>query len=120
MNKLKKILFSLIMIAGCIAAARLTHRATHGFRLSKIDGNLLTAKPSIENPEVSSLLGQKFYFLSRGLQSFVFLSEDQHTVLKLFNNRYQTKSDLFFYLSHIPGFEKWANGKKRYYQTKLS
>lgn len=97
------------------SVARFCHHETEGFKISKIAGNCpLAAEPNQQGKEPPSLpiLKQKFFYLGRGLQSFAFLSEDQTTVLKIFNNRYQRR---IFWTSLLPALES----KQRYFQTKL-
>ncbi len=124
LQKFKKVLFLVVFALCCIGVARFCHHATKGFRLSKIQGNLFPGAPLSESsPEdkvlLSGLAEQKFHYLCRGLQSFVFLSEDGTTVLKLLSNHYQHNIALFSLLSHLPLVGEWASGKKQYSQTKL-
>ncbi len=115
------------MIATLIASvgiARFCHHATHGFSLSKVQSNLIQNEPAgaaSENEKalVSALFQQKFHFIGRGLQSFVFESEDGHYVLKLFNNRYQRKIFLFSLVSHLPFLKEWAIDRQHYFEGKL-
>ena len=75
---------------------------------------------SVEEREfIATLFKQKFHYIGRGLQSFVFASEDEKYVLKLFNNRYQTKIKLFSLLSHFPFMGPWASSQAEYFQDKL-
>ncbi|MBI2812053.1 MAG: hypothetical protein HYX67_14650 [Candidatus Melainabacteria bacterium] len=57
--------------------------------------------------------------MGRGLQSFVFASEDGHYVVKVFNNRYQHKVQLFSLLSHFPLIQYWAKQRAAYFDKKL-
>ena len=114
----------IIFFVAAIGVARFCHHATKGFRLSKIQANLLIeeypAEASAEEREfVTTLFKQKFHYIGRGLQSFVFASEDEKYVLKLFNNRYQEKIKLFSLFSHFPLMSSWAASQAQYYQGKL-
>jgi hypothetical protein len=109
-----KLFLSLLAIYG---TARACHHATQGFSLSKIEGNL-----SSQNLDETDLpppgMKQKFYFLGKGKQSFAFVSEDGQTVLKLFNNRYAKKIELFSHLSHFPLIKNWAEERLHYFKSK--
>ncbi|SRR5581483_5523019 len=122
--RLKTIALILVFISTAVGTARFCHHATKGFRLSKIRSNLTDGMPALateqERAFTEKLFEQKFHYLGRGLQSFVFESEDGHYVLKLFNNRYQEKIALFSFLSHFPGLGRWACKRSHYFQEKLS
>jgi hypothetical protein len=115
--------FLLILSAlAILGIARFCHHATRGFRLSKIRSTCSWESPPPQKRDLTSphcLLQQKFHFLGRGLQCFVFESEDKKYVLKLFNNRYQRKIALFSLLSHCPFLGEWADAKKHYFEGKL-
>lgn len=123
-HRFKKALLLAAFTLSAIGVARFCHHATKGFRLSKVQNNLMpdasASKTSVEQRELlTALANQKFHYFSRGLQSFVFLSEDGTTILKLFNNRYQSNISLYSVLSHLPLMGKWAAEKRDYFQTKL-
>ncbi|MBS0604355.1 MAG: hypothetical protein JSS60_04865 [Verrucomicrobia bacterium] len=122
--KVKKAVLASGFILAAICTARFCHHATRGFQLSKIQSNLYIEKPPVAANEkeaefISSLFKQKFRYLGRGLQSFVFLSEDEEYVLKLFNNRYQKKIQLFSLLSSFPLVNHWASMRAQYFDEKL-
>lgn len=125
-NKTKKfLLISACLLIGIIGVSRFCHTQTAGFRLSKIRSNLMdqTAIANTTDDEkrfLNALFQQKFVYLGRGLQSFVFASEDGKYVLKIFNNRYQQKISLFSFLSHLPMVGNWAQERTAYYQGKLA
>jgi hypothetical protein len=120
---MRKLVTLLLFALAAIATARFCHHQTHGFRLSKIQNNLLDERCAAAEPldptTLESIFSQKFRYFNRGLQSFVFLSEDGNTVLKIFNNRYQRKISLFDLLSRIPLCASWANQRKMIQCTKL-
>lgn len=80
----------------------------------------LSCSVETEKAFLNALLQQKFVFLGRGLQSFVFASEDGEYVLKVFNNRYQRKIQLFSFFSYFPFIGHWAKERACYYQGKLA
>ena len=102
-----------------IATARFCHHQTKGFSMSKIRSNLEGQWHEPGVLPLPPLLQQKFHFLGRGLQSFVFSSEDGQYVLKIFNNRYQRKIQLFSLLSHLPGISSWSKERAAYFEKKL-
>ncbi len=122
--KIRKILFVCLSLAALIGVARFCHHATHGFRLSKIRSNLIEQEAILpvaqdDKEFLTHLFQQKFHFLGRGLQSFVFESDDGKYVLKLFNNRYQTNIQLYSLLSHLPFLGSLASAKADYFSGKL-
>jgi hypothetical protein len=126
---IKRIAYNILLCAVCalcaIGAARLSHHATKGFCLSKVRSNLLeeTSLASVEEKDkqfLAELFGQKFRFLGRGLQSFVFESEDGKYVLKLFNNRYPRNVRLFSWLSRLPLVGDWAEERAGYFAKQLT
>lgn len=118
----KRWTFFLILIALCISAARFCHHQTKGFRLTKVQSNLFDThvqELSIEEIQyIRSLFAQPFRYLGRGHQSFVFISDDQEHVIKVFNNAHQRKIAFFKVLSYIPFFNGWASQKMSSTQTK--
>jgi len=108
---LKCLFLSLVFALCAFGVARFCHHQTKGFRLSKIANNM-HAEPQHLSPEeialVRSLFAYRFHYLGRGLQSFVFLSEDGEHVLKVFINTQKRKSALFQALSPLPFLSSWA------------
>jgi hypothetical protein len=102
-----------------IGIARFCHFQTEGFRISKIRNNTFSEEETVysveEKREAQALLKQPFTYLARGKQSFVFLSEDGQTVLKLLNNQYQKKMGL---LNLVPKMG-WQQEKLSYFHKKL-
>lgn len=122
-KKLKVSLGIVFCVLAVIALSRFCHHQTEGFRLTKIRSNLLNPSDLATTSEkdqqfLQCLFKQKFSFLGRGLQSFVFASEDGQYVLKVFNNRYPQKISYFSFLSHFPFVGQWAAERAAYYQKK--
>lgn len=88
-----------VILLAVYALSRFCHHQTAGFSMAKIKDN--TFPVEMEAQEIN--LKGEFRYLGRGLQSFSFLSEDGQTVLKIFNNRYQSR--LFWY-PFFPFMEK--------------
>lgn len=121
---IKNTFIAALYLIATIGIARFCHHATQGFRLSKVRSNLLDHEKiyeakSSDREFATKLFHQKFHYLGRGLQSFVFESEDGNYVLKLFNNRYQRKIYFFSTLSHLPFIGNLATLRSQYYQAKL-
>jgi hypothetical protein len=97
-----------------------THKATDGFAIEKICSNLsyhaewAVPEPSEEQfREVGCILNQKFTYLGKGAQCFVFLSEDQQSVLKFFRHSHMRPA-LWLTLFPFPG------SLEVYRQTKIA
>lgn len=116
-----KTFIKLVVLCAClIGIARFTHHQTHGFRLSKITGNLCEEKQwASSNLPSTELLAQRYHYLGRGLQSFVFGSEDGKYVIKVFNNRYQRNMRIYRLLTHLPWIGAWAQERYAYFHAKL-
>lgn len=117
-----KAIIVFVVALALFALVRFCHHATAGFRLSKIENSTFKRQP--ENPlfsfpkEMEPILAQKFYYLARGLESFVFLSEDGQHVLKLFNNR---KKRRLWWFSKIPLLQNRADtAREKIERTKRS
>ncbi len=108
----KKLLTLSLYLAAFILIARFCHKQTDGFRMSKITRNTIEGSCPPPSQEIEEILSQKFTYLARGLQSFVFVSEDEKYVLKIFNNKYQEK---IFYTSFFPFLKE----KQKLYESKL-
>ncbi len=117
MKILKRLSLLSIFALCAIGAARFCHHQTHGFRLTKIQDNLNGRYGTFG--DVGDSLNQPFRYYNRGLQSFVFLSEDGQYILKLFNNRYQRKIAFYDALAHIPLCATWARAQAEIQRIKL-
>lgn len=85
---MRKILFSLLVILSVMALFRTKTNILDGFALSKIVfstcGSLKSSFSTQDNPkEILSILGQKFFYLGKGRQAFVFESKDKKYVIKI-------------------------------------
>lgn len=84
----KKILYPLLIALSFVGIQDFCHRKTHGFTLAKAKSSYNPEHRNILCQEDTStlqpILNQSFYFLEKGLQCYVFISEDQKYVLKLF------------------------------------
>ncbi|NNM43364.1 MAG: hypothetical protein HKM07_03385 [Chlamydiae bacterium] len=117
MMKYKKILLTLLLIAGFVGAERFCHKKTHGFMLGKIlwdcphDARFeIPTLPTAQETEVIHLLDQPYYFLNSGGQSYAFISKDGQTVLKFFKMHHMREIP---WLSKVPLPGILDNGRKR-------
>jgi len=118
----KKIFVSVCFLLVVWGTARFCHHKTKGFRIEKVRGNTSSLSSStiqIARPDQRALLNQKFTYFGRGLQSFCFLGEDQTTVLKLFNNRYQKKIQFLQKIPPIGSLKEWKHKRIGYLKKKL-
>ena len=119
-QRIKFLVYILCLIGASIFLARFSHHKTRGFAMSKIAHNFSSGShPSSSGIPPLSLLNQSFRFLGRGFQSFVFISDDEEYVLKLFSNRYQRQIQLFSFLSRTPLLTQWAVKKLLNVRSKL-
>jgi hypothetical protein len=91
---------------GFYAAARFCHKQTGGFTLWKIASDHsfhpewdIDTLPQEQQAEVDRLLAQPYRFFSYGGQSYIFLSEDGTTVLKLFKHHHMRS---FSWVDRLP------------------
>jgi hypothetical protein len=108
----RRISQALIAALSLFLIMRFCRHETAGFALSKIENNF-SPRVHFNSEESSVQLSQKWSYLSRGKQSFVFLSEDGKLVLKLLSNDYQRR---LFWLSFFPS---WTESKRAYNEAKL-
>lgn len=99
-----------------LALSPLCKKATDGFALAKVSTHTLGEDPTPFDPH---LLDQPFHYIAKGGQSYVFLSADGKTVLKLFRaSRIKTLEALD---SIFPFFgEKIAREKRALEETYIS
>ena len=97
---MKRIALILIFAISLYGLGRLYYAVTDGFTIENITSSLpfdesLETRPLNEEEKtlVDLILDQKFTYLGKGCQSYVFLSEDQQYVLKFFKyQRYKPQA----------------------------
>src|SRR5258708_2635099 len=101
----KYIFASLLVVAVFIGLDRVVHTKSTRFSVSKITTSTKDPEwdiPSLignEKKEIDQLLNQEFTYLSKGAQSYVFVSQDQKYVIKFFKlNKFNSQT----WLSYIP------------------
>jgi hypothetical protein len=82
-----KLIFLILCFAG---VARFCKNQTDGFTIERISsrGEFREVWETEPPAEAETLLSQKFHYLAKGAQSFVFASDDGETVLKLFRHHH--------------------------------
>jgi hypothetical protein len=114
--KFKLLLWTLLIIASVYGSIRLYYRITDGFTISNIQSDFshnprwdVSPLNPEEQKELDNVISQQFHYLGKGCQSYVFLSEDGHYVLKLFKyQRFRTQPWLD-YLSFIPAVKEYKH-----------
>lgn len=117
MRTIKYLILCTLLITAFYGAGRLYYRVTGGFTVSNItypeiaydarwETTPLTAD---EKHEVRRALSQDYYYLGKGCQSYVFVSEDAKTVIKFPKYqrfRPQEWVSLFSWVPGIPQYQK--------------
>lgn len=103
MKKKSLLLAALSLCLLLVGLERLYYRQNGGFRIA----NVLSPVPPVytcdeDLSKIDHLLDQPFRFLGSGGTSYVFLGEDQTTVLKLFKHQHLITKNFLFHL-HFPG-----------------
>lgn len=105
-------LFTSLILFGSV---KIYYNLTDDFRISNMTYEIphnkdwdIPAISSHENELLTKVLNQKFYYLGKGAQSYVFTSEDGLTVIKFFKFKHLKPSLFLNSLSHIPLFSKYA------------
>lgn len=122
----KWLLILTVLCASFYGAGRLYYKVTGGFRMGNIVSGLIhdplleTRKltPN-EKRNVDELLSQKFTYLGKGCQSYVFLSEDGKHVLKFFKyQRFRLQPWVNFF-AFIPAVGEYRQKKLEKKNNKL-
>jgi hypothetical protein len=108
MHKIYKLTLAALLFWG---AERLCHHCTDGFAVSKITSNQPFQTQSEEmSPEVAKIFSQKFSYLTKGGQCYVFASEDGKYVLKFFKHQH-LRAPAFY--SYLPFLHERLHKKRR-------
>lgn len=114
----KAILSAVVLLASVYGSGRLYYRVTDGFAIGNITSSFAydprwdvrSLVPS-ENQIVESVLDQKFLYLGKGCQSYVFLSEDGDYVLKFFKYQRFRPQQWLDYFAFIPAVDRYRLAK---------
>lgn len=94
----KKVLALFLTLLSGWAIERLCHKATDGFQISHIRSTEeCHFGPGFETGK-NEILSQKFHYLGKGAQSYVFVSEDGEYILKFFKFQHLSLPPLLKYL----------------------
>lgn len=125
-KRAKKLTLIFLLIIGVYGLGRLYFKITDGFTIDNISSDLAynpkwdTSHHSTQESElISSLLSQKFKYLGKGCQSYVFASEDGQYVLKFFKYQRFRQSSLINFFSFIPLVNQHRTEKIELKQKKL-
>ncbi|KKL98156.1 MAG: hypothetical protein KR126chlam4_00912 [Candidatus Anoxychlamydiales bacterium] len=117
MKFLKLFFKTIFVVALILAVSKSWQLITDGFRIDKINSSLTkkdASNLSIE-PEISKIFNQKFKYLSKGCQTYVFKSLDDRYVLKFIRyHRYKIP----LWLRVCTFLDDYRN-KRLYYKDKL-
>lgn len=126
-NKRIKLFFLIILaVSASYGGGRLYYHITHGFSISNITSNFAydsrweVHTPTIEQQQqLNQIFAQKFSYLGKGCQSYVFLSEDGEYVLKFFKYQRFRNQPWIDWFSFIPWVEQYRLEKLTKKQEKL-
>lgn len=123
---LKKSVLILLVIAALYGSGRIYFRVTDGFTISNITSDFspdarweTRLLSSDEKSKIDSILSQKFTYLGKGCQSYVFQSEDGQYVLKFFKYQRFRIQPWLNYLNFIPFVETYRQAKIEKKKAKL-
>ncbi len=127
MKKIIRILlYACVFLAALYGASRLYYGVTGGFTIGNISSTLAydarwDTKPlSPQEKDVfNAILDQKFTYLGKGCQSYVFASDDGKYVLKFFKYQRFTPQLWLDYFAFIPAVDSYRLGKIDKKQKKL-
>lgn len=122
---LKTVYFFLLFALLLYGMGRLYYKVTGGFTIGNISSTLSYDKrwqthiPEENKQKIDAILSQKFTYLGKGCQSYVFISDDGQYVLKFF--KYQRFRPQFWlpYLTFIPWVDQYYNFKIEQKKEKL-
>ncbi len=72
----------LLICFSVIGISRFCHLQTDGFQVAKIASAIEQNNPILLSEEQKTILSQRFFYMAKGAQSYVFVSEDGQFVLK--------------------------------------
>lgn len=118
MRKFKYFLFFVVVIAISYGSSRLYYAITDGFTVGNISSDFsydprwkIGPLSSEAQDEVNSILKQKFYYLGKGCQSYVFSSADDKYVMKFFKYQRFRPQAWLDYFAFIPAVDTYRLGK---------
>lgn len=120
---IKKALLLSLLICILYAGGRLYYAVTAGFTLSNIEASLpynskweMRPLTSFERNELEQIFNQKFTYLGKGCQAYVFASSDDKYVIKFFKYqrfRPQTWINLFTFIPAVEEYQLTKTDEKK-------
>lgn len=118
-NNLKKsILWFFLVFLVVYGLGRLYYRVTGGFTLGNITYELpydsrwdTRSLDESESERLNSILSQKFHYLGKGCQSYVFSSDDGQYVIKFFKYQRFRPQGWLYYTTFLPGMDQYLRNK---------
>lgn len=127
LSRLVRFLLILVLVmATCYGLGRLYYRVTGGFTEGNITYGLpyderwdMRSLTPDESQQISAIMDQKFRYLGKGCQSYVFQSEDGKYVLKFFKYQRFRPQPWLYYLTFLPGVNHYLEQKIEKKKAKL-
>ncbi len=127
---MKKIAWRLFILSFVILSlyglGRLYYRLTGGFTVANITSDFsfqpqwtVRSLMASEQKEVSKAIDQPYYYLSKGCQSYVFISQDKEYVIKFFKYQRYRLHPWFASLPSLPAIVKYRQEKLEKKWSKL-
>ena len=120
------LLWCCVLLLAAYGLGRLYYRLTGGFTLGNITYNLPydprwdpLPLSEEEKEQVRTILAQKFSYLGKGCQSYVFKSEDDQYVLKFFKYQRFRPQAWLDYVTFLPGMTSYRQAKVEKKRQKL-
>lgn len=111
----------------CFGLVRVYYRLTDDFRLANMTYEIPHHKEweieplaETDQKKLNEILNQKFYYLGKGAQSYVFTSEDQKYVIKFFKFKHLKPSLFVDLLPAVPPFANFKIKEKLRKDRKLN
>jgi hypothetical protein len=125
-KKIPKVVFFVLMCAALWGGGRLYYQFTGGFLESNIHHEIpydsrwdLPHLALEEHQEIESALNQKYSYLGKGCQSYVFLSEDGSHVVKFLKYQRFRPQEWLNWVSFLPYVDAYRLGKIEKKKNKL-
>lgn len=123
---LKRLIFSLILLAAIAGSIKAFLRVTDDFRLSSITHEMPHKKEweiSIneqQKKELNKIFNQRFSYLGKGAQAYAFVSEDGKYVLKFFKFKHLRPNLLLLSVPPVGPLGEWKQAKILRKEEKLN
>lgn len=116
----------LLLIALAYISGRLYFHWTDGFSVSNIQSNSsynaawdIPSLSELESNKIANALDQKYYYLGKGCQTYVFVSEDGKYVIKFFKHKHLRLDWWWKYLPLPSSYQEFRTQKLKLKKAKL-